>query len=192
MVFSRVPISIDELVQLVQAKIFASGRLWQPASSTPEFFSVLNMVDLNGRYYGQFPPGGPAMLALGVFARMPWLVGPMCGAISIVAFWSYLRVVEPRRAVAVGATVVFAIAPFAVFMSGSHMNHVPTLMWLLIAMAAMARAMTESRHATAFAFLNGFALGCAATIRPVDALAFALPAGVWYLAHGVRQPFALA
>ena len=135
LVFSRVPISIDELVQLVQARIFASGRLWQPASPQPEFYSVLNMVDANGRYYGQFPPGGPAMLTLGVLVRAPWLVGPVCGAVSVAAFWAYLRVIEPRRSVAIGAVLLFALAPFAVFMSGSHMNHVPTLMWLLIAMA---------------------------------------------------------
>ena len=180
-VFSRVPISIDELVQLVQAKTFASGRLWQPASQTPEFYSVLNMVDLNGRYYSQFPPGGPALLALGVLVGAPWLIGPLCAAVSVTAFWAYLRVVEPRKAVAVGATILLAIAPFAVFMAGSHMNHVPTLMFLLLAMAAMARVMSSPVPLPAFAFANGLALGCAATIRPVDAFAFALPAGVWYL-----------
>jgi hypothetical protein len=184
-VFSRVPISIDELVQLVQAKTFASGRLWRPASPTPEFFSVLNMVDSNGRYYGQFPPGGPAMLALGVLFGAPWLVGPICGAVSVAAFWSYVRTVEPQREVAVGAVLLFAIAPFAVFMSGSHMNHVPTLMWLLVAMAAMARVMKSDRPAPGLAVLNGFALGCAATIRPVDAFAFALPAGLWYLGNAL-------
>jgi hypothetical protein len=176
-----VPISIDELVQLVQAKTFANGRLWQPASPTTEFYSVLNMVDLNGRYYSQFPPGGPAMLALGVLVGAPWLVGPVCAAVSVAAFWGYLRMVEPRKGVAVGAVVLFAVAPFAVFMAGSHMNHVPTLMWLLLAMAAMARVMSSSVPVPAFAFANGLALGCAATIRPVDAFAFALPAGIWYL-----------
>lgn len=180
-VFSRVPTSVDELVQLVQARIFASGRLWQPASPEPEFYSVLNMVDANGRYYGQFPPGGPAMLMLGVLVRAPWLVGPVCGAVSVAAFWSYLRVIEPRRSVAVGAVLLFALAPFAVFMSGSYMNHVPTLMWLLVAMATMARVMTSESPTPGFALVNGLALGCAATIRPVDALAFALPAGLWYV-----------
>ena len=180
-VFSRVPISIDELVQLVQARIFASGRLWQPASPQPEFYSILNVVDANGRYYGQFPAGGPAMLTLGVLVRAPWLVGPVCGAVSVAAFWVYLRVIEPKRSVALGAVLLFALAPFAVFMSGSHMNHVPTLMWLLIAMASMARVMTSPSPAPGFALVNGLALGCAATIRPVDALAFALPAGSWYL-----------
>jgi hypothetical protein len=179
-VFSRVPISIDELVQLVQAKTFANGRLWEPASATPEFQSVLNMVDLNGRYYSQFPPGGPAMLALGVMIGAPWLIGPLCGAVAVAAFWSYVRAVEPRRGVAVGAAVLFAIAPFAVFMAGSHMNHVPTLMWIVIAMAAMARVMASSHPRPGLAVVNGFALGCAATIRPVDAFAFALPAAVWY------------
>ena len=196
LVFSRVPISIDELVQLVQARTFAAGRLWQVASPTPEFYSVLNMVDVNGRYYSQFPPGGPSMLAAGVLAGAPWLVGPVCGAISVAAFWSYLRVVEPRRGVAVGALVLFAFAPFAVFMAGSHMNHVPTLMWLTLAMAAMARVMSSDAPAPRFAFANGVALGCAATIRPVDAFAFALPAGVWYLARALgnraRWPDAVA
>jgi len=185
LVFSRVPISVDELVQLVQARTFAGGRLWQPASPEPEFYSVLNMVDLGGRYYGQFPPGGPAMLALGVIAGAPWLVGPACGAVSVAAFWSYLRVAEPRRGVAVGAVLLFALAPFAVFMSGSHMNHAPTLMWLVIAMAAMAHVVASARPRPALAFASGVALGCAATIRPVDALAFALPAGVWYLARAL-------
>jgi len=180
-VFSRVPISIDELVQLVQARTFAAGRLWQPASATPEFYSVLNVVDADGRYYGQFPPGGPAMLSLGVLVGAPWLVGPVCGAVAVAAFWSFVRVVEPRREVAVGATLLFAVAPFAVFMSGSHMNHVPTMMWLVVAMAAMARVVSSSAPVPRFAFVNGVALGCAATIRPVDAFAFALPAGVWYL-----------
>jgi hypothetical protein len=184
-VFSRVPISIDELVQLVQAKTFVSGRLWQPTSPNPEFYSILNVVDLNGRYYGQFPPGGPAMLSLGLLFGAAWLIGPVCGAVSVAAFWTYVRVVEPRRGVGVGAVVVFALAPFTAFMSGSHMNHVPSLMWLVLAMAAMARTLCSTGPRPSFAFASGLALGCAATIRPVDAFAFALPAGLWYAANAL-------
>ena len=186
-VFSRVPITIDELVQLIQARMYAKGRLWEAVSPVPDHYSLLNVVDTDGRYYGQFPPGWPTMLASGVFAGAPWIVAPVCGGISIAAFWAYLRVVEPRRGVAVGGVILFAAAPFVAFMAGSHMNHTPTLMWLLIAMAAMARVMTSDRPREAFALLNGLALGCAATIRPVDAFAFALPAGVWYVANGVRD-----
>ena len=187
-VFSRVPITIDELVQLVQARMYAGGRLWQPVSPVPEHYSLLNIVDVDGRYYGQFPPGWPAMLMVGVWIGAPWLVGPLCGAISVAAFWWYLRAVEPRRGVAVGAVVLFAASPFVVFMASSHMNHTAALMWALIAMAAMARVVSSDRPRVAAAFLSGLALGCATTIRPVDAFAFALPAGGWYLMRAVRDP----
>jgi hypothetical protein len=186
-VFSRVPITIDELVQLVQARMYANGRLWESVGPVPEHYSLLNMVDVDGRYYGQFPPGWPTLLMVGVWVGVPWLVGPLCGAIAVAAFWSYLRVVEPRLGVAVGAVVLFGLSPFVVFMAGSHMNHVPALMWLVIAMAAMARVMSADGPRRRAAFVNGLALGCAATIRPVDAFAFALPAGVWYVVKAVRE-----
>jgi hypothetical protein len=186
-VFSAVPLSIDELVQLIQARTFAAGRLWTPTDPHPEFYSILNIVDAGGRTYGQFPPGGPFMLLLGVLAGAPWLVGPACGAISVAAFWWLLRAIEPRPSVAVGGTVLFALAPFAAFMSGSHMNHVPTLMWLVIAMAALARVVASRQPRPAMALLSGLALGAAATIRPVDALAFALPAAIWLLANAARD-----
>jgi hypothetical protein len=127
------------------------------------------------------------MLVVGVWAGAPWLVGPLCGAIAVVAFWSCLRSVERRPGVAVGGAMLFAASPFVVFMAGSHMNHMPALRWLLIAMAAMTRVMSSDHPRIWLAFLNGFALGCAATIRPVDAVAFALPAGVWYLLNAVRD-----
>ena len=186
-VFSRVPITIDELVQLVQARMYANGRLWEPVGPVPEHFSLLNIVDVDGRYYGQFPPGWPALLMVGVWAGVPWLVGPLCGAVAVAAFWFYLRVAEPRRGVAVGAVVLFGLSPFVLFMAGSHMNHVPALMWLVTGMAAMARVMSADGPRPWAAVVNGLALGCAATVRPVDAFAFALPAGAWYLMNAARD-----
>ncbi len=186
-VLSGRPLLVDELVQLFQAQIFLEGRLWRPAPPFPEFFSVLHVLDGEGRVFSQFPPGGPAMLALGEIVRAPWLVGPLCGAVSIYAFWSCLRVVESRRGVAVGATLLFAFAPFAAFMSGSHMNHVPTLMWIVVGMTCMVRVMSAPTPRPWLALVNGFALGAIATIRPVDALAFALPAGIWYLTTALRN-----
>lgn len=186
-VFSGVPLSIDELVQLIQARTFAAGRLWTPTDPNPAFYSILNVVDQGGRTYAQFPPGGPFMFVPGVLLGAPWLVGPVCGAVSVASFWWLLRAIEPARAVAVGATLLLAVAPFAAFMSGSHMNHVPTVMWLLIAMAALARVVASATPRPMLAALAGFGLGAAATIRPADALAFALPAALWLLARAARD-----
>jgi len=187
-VFSARPLLIDEIVQLMQARIFASGRLSLPAPAFPEFFSALHVVDHDGRSFSQFPPGGPFMLVPGVLLGVPWLMGPVFGAFSAGMFWSIVRVVERRPNVAVGAACLFALAPFTVFMAGSHMNHVPTLFWLLVGMWSLFHVSRSDRPVPWMALLCGLSFGTAATIRPTDAMAFALPAAVWLLwrARGVR------
>jgi hypothetical protein len=187
-VFDRRPLLIDELVQLVQARIFADGALWRPTPTLTEFFSAMHLVEHHGRLFSQFPPGGPAMLTLGELLGSAWLVVPVTGAIAVAAYVLYLRAAEPRATVSLGAALLFAFAPFTMFMAGSHMNHMTGLMWIMIAIAALAHVThADSARRPALAFLAGLGFGAAATIRPLDAAAFALPAGLWFLARAVRD-----
>ena len=186
MVFSGRPLLIDEIIQVYQARVFASGRLWLPVPAYPEFTSSMLLID-SGKVYAQFPAGGPAMLALGSLVRAEWLVGPAAGAISAWAFARLLALTEPRTFVRRLALGLFALAPLVVFMSGTHMNHVTTLMWLLLAMVGLFSATRDGDPHFMPALACGFALGMAATIRPVDALAFALPAGGWLLWRALRS-----
>ena len=187
-VLSARPLFIDELSQLFQARVFAQGRLWLDAPASPEFTSILHILNVGGKSFSQFPPGGPLMLVPGVWLGVPWLVAPAVGAASVALFWGIVRRIESRHAVALGAGVLFACAPFVAFMSGSHMNHVSALMWILVAIYALTRQMADETPHPGFAALCGFALGATASIRPVDALAFALPAGLWMLVRAVRRP----
>ncbi len=186
-VFDGRPLHLDELAQVFQAQIFAQGRLSRPAFAYPEFFSSLHLVDTPGRVYAQFPPGWPALLALGVLAHATWLVAPVCGAIAVAAFATTMRTVEPEAGIGLMASLLFAFAPFTVFLSGSHMNEPATLMWVMLALAAMARTMAGGASQPWLAFLSGLGFGLAATVRPVDALAFAAPAGAWYLIRAIRE-----
>lgn len=180
-VFDGRPLLIDELVQVMQAKIFARGLTSLPAPAHPEFFSILHVVDFGGRWYAQFPPGGPAMLVPGVMLGAPWLVGPICGALSVLSFWLLAPSLDPRPTVRLGATLVFSCAPFMLFMSGSHMNHVPTLMWSLFALLALIRVIGATSAVPLASASLGFCLGMMAAIRPVDGAALALPVGGWLL-----------
>jgi hypothetical protein len=192
-VFDGRPLLIDEIVQVFQAHIYASGHLTVPVSPHPEFFSMLHVVDTGSRMYSQFPPGGPAFLALGVLAGAPWLVGPIAGALSVWLFSQIIRFTDPDRSARwrLGATVLFAVAPFGAFMFGSHMNHATTLLALLVATYGLARATRAEGAGPWWGFVAGLGLGVAATIRPLDALAFALPAAVWLGARAVRDRSAL-
>jgi hypothetical protein len=186
-VLSGRPLLIDEIVQVMQAKIFAGGAITRPADPYPEFFSALHVVDMNGAVYSQFPPGGPLMLLPGVMAGAAWLTGPVLGSVAVVAFWRLVRSTEASPAVALGAGVLFAIAPFMVFMAASHMNHVPTLAWLCLALLGVRAITSGTRTGVLTGFATGFSLGMMMAIRPVDGAAFALPAGIWLLVRTVRK-----
>jgi hypothetical protein len=91
-----------------------------------------------------------------------------------------------RASVALSATLIFAFAPFVVFQSASHMNHVTSLTWLLIATAALVRATSSGTDRPWAGMVCGLALGISASIRPLDAAAWALPAAVWLGFRAVR------
>jgi len=127
------------------------------------------------------------MLALGELVRAPWIVNPICGGISVAAFGLTLHWSGIRAGVAMAATFIFGLAPFVVFQSASHMNHVTSLMWLLIATAALARATASDNDRATAGFVCGLGLGIAATIRPLDAAAWAIPAALWLGVRAVRR-----
>lgn len=185
-VFSGKPLSIDELLQVWHGRILASGRLWIPVPELPEFSRTLHMVDLDGRRFSQFPIGGPAMLALGTLVGAEWLVGPVFGALSVMLAWQLVRRLEPTGGVALGAALTFACAPFTAFLAASHMNHVTVLTWLLVAMVGLERSTRDATAPPWASLVTGLGLGMAATIRPLDAVVFALPAGAWLLARAWR------
>jgi len=182
-IFSGRPLLIDEIVQVLQARVYATGQLWTDVVEPRAFFSILHLVDVGERVYGQYPAGGPAMLVPGVWIGAEWMTGPVVGAISVWLFWILTKHTDPlaSRSWRAGATALFVAAPFGAFMFGSHMNHATALLWLLVAVLGLARATSNGEARSGAALLAGLGLGVAATIRPLDAAAFAVPAAVWLL-----------
>jgi hypothetical protein len=188
LVFDARPLLVDEIFQVWQARLFGEGRLTTPAGSHPEFFSGMHRVEADGRAFAHFPPGHSALLMLGELVGAPWIIVPIAGGITVAAFGIYLRVAESHVTVRVGALMLFALAPLVAFMSATYMNHATALMCLMIAIAALAHAVKDDDRHPVAAVVCGLALGLTATIRPIDAVAFALPAGAWMLVRAIRKP----
>ena len=187
-VFDRQPLLIDEVVQRMQAAIFADGRLWLPAPAQPELTTIQHVVVAGGRTYGHFPPGHSALLAIGLLVGAAWLVVPVCGALAVALFARILVHAEPRPAARALAVALFAFAPFVMFMNGSQMNHVTVTTFTLLGALGLVAAMSSDRPRPRVAFVGGLGFGIAASMRPADALMFAAPAAVWLLARALREP----
>src|SRR5688572_11353820 len=147
LVFDAKPLLVDEIFQLWQARIFGEGRLTTPVGPHPEFFSGMHRVEADGRAFAHFPPGPSLLLMLGELVGAPWTIVPMAGGVAVAALGVYLRVAESHVTVRVGALVLFALAPLVAFMSATYMNHATALMWLMVAIAALAHAVKDDgRH----------------------------------------------
>jgi hypothetical protein len=179
--FGRQPHNADEVAQLWHARILLSGHLSLPADVNSEFFGMDNVID-DGRWYSQFPIGGPAFLAVGLAARAAWLLNPVLLAFTLVNIHRFARAAYDETTARTSA-LVFALSPFALFMGASFMNHVPVL-WLVSVALVQLTVWSEARQrAEAFraAALIGLAMGVAATVRPLDAVLAAAVIGAMQL-----------
>jgi hypothetical protein len=136
------------------------------------------------------------VLAVGLLLGAAWIAVPLCGALAVWCFSAFTRGVEfDRPGVSLLASLLFAFAPYMLFMSGSEMNHVPTLLGVCAALFALERATTSGaslRRRSLSAFGCGLSLGFAATARPVDAAAFALPIAAYLAWRAVSDRRELA
>ena len=190
--FSLEPVVGDEFAQRWQAHLLATGHLSALAGAHAEFFSTIQTLELKGRWFSQFPIGGPAILSVGELLRAPWLINPVLAGVAAIALYDFVASIADEVTARVSA-MLFALSPFVLFMSGSQMNHVGTLTCLLLALAALARwlASESASRARWTSAVIGASLGVAATIRPFDAAVVALVIGVFQL-HAIRAKPAVA
>lgn len=181
LLFARQPHNADEVAQLWHARILLAGRLSLPVDPNPEFFGMDNVID-QGRWYSQFPIGGPAFLALGLAFRAAWLVNPVLLALTFPNVYGFARRAYDEGT-ARAAVLVLLLAPFALFMSASYMNHVPTMWLASVALAQLAvwHDAEDHRALRRSSVWIGLALGTAAAVRPLDAAIVAVVVGAMQL-----------
>ena len=184
--FDRNPHLVDTIAQLFQAKIFAGGSLTAPAPHDMEFFAASHLVEHGGRWFSQYPPGHPSLLAGGVLAGIPWLVNPLFAAGTVLIAFAIAHRLLGRGSAKLAALLLL-VSPFVLFMSASYMNHVTTGFFLALAMYAAVRV-SESDGGSVWALVLGVSLAAAAMIRPLESAAWAMVLGLWVLSRRGWNP----
>jgi hypothetical protein len=186
-VLERMPHVQDSVGYLFQAKTFALGRLWVPTPGQPEFFThEFIIMDKVGRWFSKYPPGWPALLAIGVVAGAPWVVDPIFGALSIFLLYRLGREIY-NPTVGLIAAILGLSAPFLIFLSGSMMSHASGLFFTLLAAWGFWRA-SRSPSPIPWSILAGAAFGVLFLIRPYTAIVVSSPFAVIALAALFRSP----
>src|SRR5205814_3051915 len=83
--YHQLPHILDAVSYTFQAGLFATGQLALPAPPLVAAFRGPFELVWQGRMFSQYPPGAPAVYALGSLVGLEWLVGPVACMLLIAA-----------------------------------------------------------------------------------------------------------
>ena len=177
--FARNPHLIDEVAQLFQSRVFATGRIAAPVPEPPEFFLVAQTLMTDAGWVSQYPPGQSVLLAVGMLLGLEWLVNPVLGGISVLLVFYLARGLYGAK-VGVAACFLWAASSWVLFMSATYMNHVGAT---TLALGAWTALWAPRRPGRVHLLAAGLLLAATAATRPLDGVACAIPMLVWIVAR---------
>jgi hypothetical protein len=185
------PVTDDEYVYLFQARLLTRGLASAPAPEAPDFFVNAFVLTRDGRWFGQYPPGHPLILAPFVAAGAPRLASILLALCNVWITAAVVRRMFGPGWAMVGASLL-ALSPLFLLTSATLLSH--STCYLGVAAAALGVLHLRDRPGVPGAALAGIGLGLAVVTRPYTGLTVG---GVVGLAAAVvlvrsRSPRAIA
>jgi len=177
-VYQATPHVPDEAQYLFQARYMAAGQLTVKAPQVPEAFSLYMVPYLDDRWYGIFSPAWPAMLAVGVWAGVEWLVNPLLAGVCLLLAYVFFQQVYEKRTARI-AIVLLCCSPWFIFMGMNFMAHMFTLAAALAAAVIVLNSLISKRGWMCIA--AGALIGIVSLIRPLDGAIVAVLLGITVL-----------
>jgi len=180
------PNSGDEYAYLLQATLLARGKLYveSPPPHVRRFFDVSHVLN-DGRYYGKYSPGWPAILSLGCLVGLPWVVNGLLGAATQALVYQ-----TARRHFSIEAAnltlLILAGNPFFILNSASYFGHPAAALAIAVVYLAYFNWL-EDPASRGNAALLGAAVGWGVLVRSFTTVTLGLPLGI----HGVWRLWVL-
>ena len=196
-----VPHVMDEVTYELQARLYASGHIAGPEALPRAAFSQWFVEDRGARY-GIFPPGWPAMLAIGYLLRAPLWINPLLHGLTVLIVGGLAGRLFGRRAGLVAAGL-YAMMPQALLLAATRMSHTAVAFLAAVVFAAVLRRLCPVEGAPASGQMNdrgralgdagaGLALGMLAATRPLCAAVVLMAVGATLGALLVRRRMRIA
>lgn len=179
--------NIDEVVTRWQAMLLLDGHLAAPVPAHPEAVLVRYTGIGPSGIIGQFPIGMVVAMAPFLALGVHWLTGAAWGAIGLFCWARLVRRIESDAPTALAAVLLLAVSPFYAGQSATQLGHVPVLALMLLAGLALSHVLADTARVMRHAVVLGLTIGAAAMVRPMDALAAAIPAALVVMWYVVRR-----
>ncbi|MDE0466185.1 MAG: glycosyltransferase family 39 protein [Candidatus Poribacteria bacterium] len=160
---------------MFQARLFVHGMLSAPLPPEIQFFEAAQVI-LSDRWYTMYPPGYPAILALGVLFRISWLVNPFLGALTVVGIYLLAKELYGDNTAKLSAILACA-SSFFLFMSSEFASHTATLFFVTLAFLSFVW-MVKKKRSLLSSVICGASLGIALLCRPYTTVWICVPLGI--------------
>lgn len=170
----------DDPMYRFEAKCLALGKASVAVPPESDAFHIPGVTIHEGRLFGKYYPGFPAVLALGERVGEPWIINPLLFGLMIYVTFM-LGSAALRPSVGAFGAALLAVSPFALNLTTTYMSHVLCAALLTGSAAALFEARKSER--TSIVLLAGFVWAAAFLTRPPTALAAAVPLGILALFH---------
>lgn len=175
LILDGIPHTVESIAYLFQAQVMAAGGLWAPAPVLPEFFQQAYIAaTADGRWFGVLPPGQSLLVAAGLAAGAPWVVGPLAAGLAVAATVVFGCLTAGPTVGAV-AGLLLLCSPFVLLLSGDMLAHPAALLLTMLMLAGVAAGARAGRPGASGWALAGLALGGLVLTRPLAAAGVGVP-----------------
>ncbi|HLG75663.1 MAG TPA: glycosyltransferase family 39 protein, partial [Ktedonobacteraceae bacterium] len=136
--YNAEPHIYDAVAYFFAAKMYALGHLSVPVPLASDRFPGPFMVQYDGRWFAQYPPGTALSLVPGIWLGLPWLVEPVLGTLALLGIGLVAARLYDRR-VATLAVILGTLSPFYSYLAASYLSHAVALFYLVWGMWASVR-----------------------------------------------------
>jgi hypothetical protein len=176
--YHQLPHIIDATSYYFETNALRSGHLWVDPPPSVNYLKGYFETVMDGRWFAQYPPGAPAVYALGGLVGLSWFMGPLCGLILILATAFAARTLHDASAGWI-ALSLGTLSPFILFQTGAFMSHPIAGAALACALATFAYAERTGR--AKWYAVSGAFLGWGLLSRELSTVLFGAPLVVWLL-----------
>ncbi len=164
----------DEFSYLLQARMLASGHLSMPAHPLGAFFDTFYVIT-DRAYASQYFPGTALFFLPGIWlGAQPWATSLLLAGLAAGMLFLVMRDLFSAGPALASVAMLWSVMGYR-FFSVCTLSQMPALLLGLTAVFCALRWMSGRR--LAWIACAGSSIGWLAVVRPLDAVAYAIPLG---------------